>query len=131
MVFKVLINFCFVICFLFIFTCEALLHRGYSHHLLLYIFENLPWLIAVRICRRNLPWEFVARSCRGYLLREFAARICRENLSWLFCHDNMPQELALANCRGTFVSASKLFFVYVSKSCFHENKPFYLLDFFY
>ena len=49
------------------------------HHLLLYIFENLPQEFAVRICRNNLPWLFAARICRRNL-----PAICSENLPWLF-----------------------------------------------
>ena len=68
---------CFVTCFLFIFMREALPHRGSLHYLLYYIFENLPWEFAARICRGYLPWKFAAGICRGYLPREFAAGICR------------------------------------------------------
>ena len=56
-------SFCFVTCFLFIFTREALPHRGLLHTILCIAYlrisrGNLRWLFAVGICRRNLPWEF-------------------------------------------------------------------------
>ena len=64
MVFYALINFCFVICFLFIFTCEALPHRGYSTpSSALHIRE-----FAVAICRENLPPEFTVAICRQFFV---------------------------------------------------------------
>ena len=50
----------------------------------------------------NLPWLFVSRICRG----------------------NLPQEFAVAICRGFFVYVSESFFVNVSKSCLYGSKPF-------
>ena len=74
-IFVLLINeinpngFCFVTCFLFIFTRESSpTQRIALHHLLCGIFENLPWLFAARICCRNLPWEFTAGICRGFFV---------------------------------------------------------------
>ena len=100
-------NFCFVTCFLFIFTREALPHRGITpHHLLHYIFQNLPWSFAAIIFRGYLPREFAAGICSGNLPQEFAAGICRENLPWIF------------------LFVSKSFFVYVSKSFLYGSKPF-------
>ena len=115
---------CYLI--LLIFTCEALPRRRYSTqssalHIREFVVgiccENLPWLFAARICRRDLPQEFAARICRGYFSREFAAGICRGNLL---------QESAVAICHGylPFVFAKRSFFVYVSKSCLYESKPF-------
>ena len=80
--------------FLFIFTSEALPHRG-----LLYTIFYIAYL----------------RICRGNLLREFAVAICRRKLPW---------EFAVAICRWFFVYVSKCFFVYVSKSCLYGSKPF-------
>ena len=89
-----------MICFLCIFTLEALPHRGYSTpSSALHIRE-----FAVGICLRNLPWEFAARICRDYLSQEFAVAICRAYLPVAF--------------------VSKSFFVYVHRSCLYENKPF-------
>ena len=87
-------SFCFVTCFLFIFTREALPHRGLLHTILCIAYlrisrGNLRWLFAVGICRRNLPWEF-----------------------------------AVAICRGFFVYICESFFVYMSKSCLYGGKPF-------
>ena len=63
-------SFCFVTCFLFIFTREALPHRIAPHHLLYYdcIFENLPWLFAAGICRGYLPREFAIAICLGFFV---------------------------------------------------------------
>ena len=93
--FKLLIKFWFfVTCFFFIFTREALPHRGLLYTIFCIAYSriccgNLPWLFAAGICRRNLPWEFAA-----------------------------------AVCRGIFVFVRKSFFVYVSKSCLYGSKPF-------
>ena len=86
--------FCFVTCFLFIFTRETLPHRGLLHTIF-----------------------FIAylRICRDYLLQEFAVANCCENLPWKF---------AAGICRGFFVYISEFFFVYVSKPCLYEGKPF-------
>ena len=70
-------SFCFVTCFLFIFTSEALPHKGFLHTIFSIAYlricrGNLPWEVSVAICRRNFPWLF-------------AARICRRNLPWVFC----------------------------------------------
>ena len=86
--------------FLFIFTCEALPHRGYSTQSSdLHIQE-----FAVGICRENSPWEFAARICRGYLPREFAVGICRKNLPCLFAagifRGYLLREFAAEICRG-------------------------------
>ena len=68
-------------CFLFIFTSEALPHRGCpTLSFILHI-----WEFAVAICRKNLPWLFAARICRRSLPQELAVAICRENLPWVFC----------------------------------------------
>ena len=85
-------------CFLFIFTREALPHRGCStRSSVLHI------------------WEFALEICRGNLPQEFAVGICCRNLPWLF---------AASICRGFFAYISESFFVYVSKSCLHGGKPF-------
>ena len=63
-------------CFLFIFTREALPHRGCSTQSLCIAY--------LRICRGNLPWLFAAGICRGFLPREIAVGICSRNLPWLF-----------------------------------------------
>ena len=90
-------------CFLFIFTREALPHRGCStRSCVLHI-----WGFVVGICRGYLPQEFAAAFCREKLPWEFAAEICRGYLPWVF-----------------FVYISESFFVYVSKSCLHGGKPF-------
>ena len=81
-------------CFLFIFMCEALLHRGLLH--------TIFYIACSRICRENLPWLF-------------AARIGGRNL---------PQKFAVAICGGFFVFVSTFFFVYVIKSCLYGRKPF-------
>ena len=91
-------SFCFVICFLFIFTREALPHRGCS----------TP-------SSELHIWEFPVGICRGYFPREFAVGICRRNLPW---------ELAVAICRGFFVYICESFFAYMSKSCLYRDKPF-------
>ena len=57
-------SFCFVTCFLFIFTREALPHRGLLHAI---------------FCIAYL------RICCGYLLPEFAVGICRGYFPWVFC----------------------------------------------
>ena len=81
-------------CFLFIFTCEALPHRGLLHTIFCIAFSricrgNLPWEFAVGIWqrnfRRNLLWLFAARICLRNLPWEFAQGICRGHLPWVFC----------------------------------------------
>ena len=75
-------SFCFVTGFLFIFTREALPHRGLLHTIFCIEFaeeicrRNLQLLFAGRICHRNLPWLFAARICRRSLPWLFASRIC-------------------------------------------------------
>ena len=60
--------------FLFIFTCEALPHRGHSTQCsALHIRE-----FAVGICRENLPWLFAVGICHGYLPWVFAVCICKQ-----------------------------------------------------
>ena len=123
--------------FSFMFTCEALLHRGYSpKSSTLHIRE-----FAVGICHENLPWLFATSFCRGNLSQEFAVAICRRDLPWFFaagiccgflpqkffvavCRKNLAQELAVEIYRMFFVFVSKTFFVYVSKSCLYGSKPF-------
>ena len=75
-------SFCFVTCFLFIFMCEALPHRGLLH--------TIYCIAYLRICRGNLPQKFAVAICRENLPQEFAMAICRENL---------PQEFAVGICR--------------------------------
>ena len=53
-------SFCFVTCFLFIFTSEALPHRGLLH--------TIFYIAYLRICRRNLPWLFTVRICRRFFV---------------------------------------------------------------
>ena len=57
-------SFCFVTCFLFIFTREALPHRGLLH--------TIFCVAYLRICRGYLPQEFAAGICRGNLPQVFA-----------------------------------------------------------
>ena len=111
MAFLALINFCFVISF--IFTSEALPHRAYSaQSSALHIQE-----FTIAICCENLLQEFAMAICCENLPQEFAVGICCKNLLWLFasriCHGYLP-----------FVFVSNSFFVYVSKSCLYESKPF-------
>ena len=100
-------SFCFVTCFLFIFTREALPHRGLLHAIFCIAY--------LRICRGYLPQEIAAGICRGNLPQVFAVAICCQNLPW---------EFAVAIFRGFFVYTSQSFFVYVSKSCLYGGKPF-------
>ena len=69
--------------FLFIFTSEALPHRGLLH--------TIFCIAYLRNCRGNLLQELAVAICRGYLPREFTVGICRRNLRWLF---------AVRICRG-------------------------------
>ena len=98
--------FCFVTCFLFIFTRETLPHRGLLH--------TIFCIAYLRICRGHLPQEFTVGICRRNLPPEFAVANCHENLLWEFAADI---------CRGFFVYISESFFVYVSKSCLYGSKP--------
>ena len=122
-------SFCFVTCFLFIFTSEALPHRGYSTpSFILHIWEfavgiccgNLLWEFAVGICRRNLPWLFAERTCRGYLPWVFCIRkpilfcireqilfiwkqtffICEQN--FLICEIFFINGVSFCYCRGSY-----------------------------
>ena len=77
MAFLALINFCFVISF--IFTCEALPHRAYSSHIQEF---------TIAICREDLLQEFPMAICCENLPQEFAVGIC----------DYLPQEFAMAIC---------------------------------
>ena len=82
-------------CFLFIFTCEALPHRGCSMWSVLHI------------------WEFAVGICRGYLPLEFAVAIC---------HWNLPGEFAVAICRGFFVCISESFlYMWANLVCMEAN----------
>ena len=65
-------SFCFVTCFLFIFMCEALPHRG-----LLYTIFCIAYF---RICRGNLPQEFAVTICSENLPQGFGVGIGRRNL---------------------------------------------------
>ena len=65
MIFKALINFCFVTGFFFIFMCEALPHRGLLHTI--------------------LPSFTYSRICCGYLPREYTVGICCGYWPWFFC----------------------------------------------
>ena len=56
-------SFCFVTCFIFIFTREVLPHRGCSTPSSVLDI----WKFAMGICRGNLPQEFAVRICRRYL----------------------------------------------------------------
>ena len=49
-------SFCFVTCFVFIFTRGALPHRGLLH--------TIFCIAYLRICRGNLLWEFAVAICR-------------------------------------------------------------------
>ena len=104
-------------CFLFIFTLEALPHRGLLHTIFCIAYlricrGNLPWLFAAGICRRNLPWLFVARICRGNLPQEFAVAICRENLPWVFC---LYKRILFCICEQILFIWRQTFFICVQK----------------
>ena len=76
-----------VTCYLFSFylhVWSSLTQRITHHHLLHYIFKNLPWEFPARICRSYFPQEFAAGFCGGNLPQEFAVAICRRNLPWNF-----------------------------------------------
>ena len=80
--------------FLFIFTCEALPHRGHS---------TQSSALHIR--------EFAARICRGYLPREFAAAICRGNLPWVFAIC-ICKKILLFICEQTLFIWEQSFFIY-------------------
>ena len=79
--------------FLFIFTCEALPHRGHS---------TQSSALHIR--------EFAARICRGYLPREFAAAICRGNLPWVFAIC-ICKKILLFICEQTLFIWEQSFFI--------------------
>ena len=93
-------SFCFVTCFLFIFTCEALLHRGLVHIIFCIAYfrsscGNLPREFSVAICRRNLPWLFAARICHGYL-------------PWAFC---THKRVLFCTCEQILLIWKQTFFI--------------------
>ena len=87
--------------FLFIFTCEALPHRGHS---------TQSSALHIR--------EFAARICRGYLPREFAAGICRGYLPFVFVSKSF----------SVYVSKSCL---YESKPFFLCEQNFFICEIFF
>ena len=106
------LNFCFVVCFLFIFTCETLPHRGYYT-------PSSPL---------HVP-EFAARICRGYLTQEFAVRICRKNLPWLFaariCRRNLPWVFAGCTCKQIcFSTCEQILFIWKQTFFIREQNFF-------
>ena len=106
-------SFSFVICVIFIFTCEALPYKGLFH-----TFFCIAYLI---ICRGILPQEFVVAICCRSKLWAFAAWIWR---------GHFPRKFVVGICRGFFVYVSEsfffffFFFVYVSKSCLYGSRSF-------
>ena len=66
----------FVTYFLFIFTHEALPHRGFLH--------TIFCIAYLRICREGLPQKFTVAICRESFSQEFVVGIFSENLPWLF-----------------------------------------------
>ena len=68
-----------------------------THHLLLYMFQNLLREFAVAIWRRNLPWEF-------------AARICRRNLPWVFAGCTCKQ-ICFSTCKQILFIWKQTFFI--------------------
>ena len=102
MVFKAVINFCFVTCFPFFLLCYLLASclklsqtEDYSTRSVLHIRE-----FAVAICRKNLLQELVVKICRDYLLWVFC--ICKQIL---FC---ICEEI-LFIWKQTFLYVSKTF----------------------
>ena len=93
-------SFCFVTCFLFIFTSEALPHKG-----LLHIIFYIAYL---RICRGNLPQEFAVAICRENLPWKFAAGICRGYLPWVFC---IRKRLTFCMCEQILFTWKQTFFI--------------------
>ena len=69
-------SFYFVTYFLFIFTHEALSHRGLLH--------TIFCIAYLRICREGLPQEFTVAICRESFSQEFVVGIFSEDLPWLF-----------------------------------------------
>ena len=86
-----LISFCFVACFLFVFTCESLTHRGLVH---------------ATFCIAYLMIS------RGYLPRKFIVAICRENrrsyLPWDFC---ICKQILFCLCEQILFMQQQTFFI--------------------
>ena len=87
-------------CFLFIFTREALPHRGCS-----------TWSSVLHI------WEFALEICRGNLSQEFAVGICCRNLPWLF---------AASICRGFFCIYKRILFCICEQILFIWRQTFFI-----
>ena len=87
-------------CFLFIFTREALPHRGCS----------------TRSCVLHI-WGFVAGICRGYLPQEFAVKNC---------HGNLPQKFAVDICRGFFCIYKRIIFCIFEQILFTWRQTFFI-----
>ena len=106
-------SFCFVTCFLFIFTSEALPHRGLLHTIFYIAYlrichGNLPLEFAVAICSRNLPWVFATIICHRNLPWEFAAGICCGYLPWVFC---IHKQIIFYICEQILLIWKQTFFI--------------------
>ena len=105
-------SFCFVTCFLFILTREALPQRGLLHTIFCIAYLricrwNLPWLFAARICRKNLPWGFFIYKKILFCICEqilFMWRqtffICVQN--FLICEIFFISSASSCYCRGSY-----------------------------
>ena len=99
---------CFVTCFPFIFTREALLHRGFLHSSsVLHIWE-FPWECATRICLGYLPQKFALGICRRNLPWLFSAKICLGYLPWVFC---ILKRVSFCMCEQILFKWKQIFFI--------------------
>ena len=102
-----------LLCYLFSFylhVWSCLTQSITRHHLLYYIFENLPW-------------EFAARNCCGYLPREFAMGICQRNLPWLF-----PVRICRGYLPRVFCTCKQILFRICEKILFIWEQTFFICE---
>ena len=95
-----LISFCFVACFLFVFTRESLTHRGLVHAMFCIAYLMIS---------------------RGYLPRKFIVAICRENrrsyLPWDFC---ICKQILFCLCEQILFMQQQTFFICEQNFFIHE-----------
>ena len=109
-----------LLCYLFSFNLHAWsspTQRITPRHLLHYIFENLRWDFAVRICRRNLPWLFAVGF---FICKQIFFCICAQSLFiwkqiFFICEQNLficeiflTKSVSFCYCRGSYVPSCNL-----------------------
>ena len=92
-------RFCFVACFLFIFTREALSHRG--------LLNTIFCIAYLRICRGYLPWVFCIYKRILFCICEQILFIWRQTFficvqNFLICEIFFINSASSCYCRGSY-----------------------------